>query len=156
MTELLWRLPAYPMAGALQVLLATPPWRKNVRLAVRKVVMNARRRVLRAKLTRAYGDTPVPSRATRWGMLAEYLVSSGWRAYRKTDTSKRFGRGVDQAHFVKKRAKKLVRTSVHYALVSMHALSARARRIFRRVVYEVAMWTHRTGLRKHRGGTHPR
>jgi hypothetical protein len=93
---------------------------------------------------------------TRWAMLVEYIVASGWRAYRKTDTSKRFGRGVDQAHFVKKVAKKTVRVSVYYTLVSMHAVVGRARRMSRRALYEVLMWTHRVGLRSPRGGSHPR
>lgn len=96
------------------------------------------------------------SLATRWAMLAEYVLASGWRAYRKTDTSKRFGRGVDHAHFVKKLAKKTVRVSVYYTLVFAHAVVGRARRIGRRVLYEVLMWTHRVGLRSPRGGSHPR
>lgn len=81
------------------------------------------------------------------GMRATYLVSSAWRGFRKTETSKSIGRGVDNAHFVKKLAKKAVRAAVYHTLVTAHALAGRLRRIRRRIVYHAAMLTYRLGLR---------
>ena len=50
-------------------------------------------------------------------MLAEYVVASGWRAVRKTEASKRMGRGVDTAHLAKKLTKKGVRHAIYHTLV---------------------------------------
>ena len=80
-------------------------------------------------------------------MIATYVIASAWRATRKTGTSKRIGRGVDNVHFVKKVIKKGVHHAVYYTLVGARACASRARRIGRKVVYEVLMLTHRTGLR---------
>ena len=43
--DLLWRLPAYPLAGALHLMLVTQPWRKDTRRGIRKSLMDGRRRV---------------------------------------------------------------------------------------------------------------
>jgi glycosyltransferase involved in cell wall biosynthesis len=80
-------------------------------------------------------------------MLIEYVLASAWRDVRKTETSKRMGRGVDAAHMVKKLVKKGVRHAVYYTLVGTRLGWARLRRAGRRVVYEALMLTHRTGLR---------
>jgi hypothetical protein len=80
-------------------------------------------------------------------MIATYVVASGWRSTRKTEASKRIGRGVDNAHFVKKVVKKGVHHSVYYTLVGARALAGRGRRIRRKVVYEILMFSHRKGLR---------
>ncbi|MEQ1757966.1 MAG: hypothetical protein ABL986_06570 [Vicinamibacterales bacterium] len=42
--DLAWRIPAYPLAGVLQALLATQPWRKDIRRTWRKRLMDGRRR----------------------------------------------------------------------------------------------------------------
>jgi hypothetical protein len=83
-----------------------------------------------------------------FSLRAEYVLASAWRGYRKTDTSKRFGRGVDHVHFLKKLAKKSVRVTIYTAAVTLHALRARVRRAGRRVYYEVAVLSHRVGLRR--------
>jgi len=80
-------------------------------------------------------------------MIATYVVASAWRATRKTETSKSIGRGVDNMHFVKKVIKKAIHHSVYYTLVWARACAARCRRIGRKIVYEILMFTHRTGLR---------
>jgi len=80
-------------------------------------------------------------------MIATYVVASAWRATRKTETSKSIGRGVDNMHFVKKAIKKAIHHSVYYTLVWARACAARCRRIGRKIVYEILMFTHRTGLR---------
>jgi hypothetical protein len=80
-------------------------------------------------------------------MVAAYVMASGWRATRKTGMSKSIGRGVDNAHFVKKVVKKGVHHAVYYTLVGARALAGRSRRISRRIVYGILMFTHRTGLR---------
>jgi glycosyltransferase involved in cell wall biosynthesis len=80
-------------------------------------------------------------------MIANYVVASVWRAGRKTETSKSIGRGVDNAHFVKKLIKKGFRHAVYYALVGGRMALAKCRRAARKAVYEVLMFTHRAGLR---------
>jgi len=80
-------------------------------------------------------------------MIAEYVIASGWRSIRKTETSKSIGRGVDNLHFVKKLVKKAVHYAVYYTLVGARTLAARSRRITRKAVYQFLMFTHRTGLR---------
>ena len=80
-------------------------------------------------------------------MIAEYVLASGWRSVRKTDTSKSIGRGVDNLHFVKKLVKKAFRHAVYYTLVGARTVIAKSRRATRKAVYQVLMFTHRTGLR---------
>jgi hypothetical protein len=100
-------------------------------------------RVLERAYASAHGDR------VRVGvdMRAMYLVSSAWRSFRKTETSKSLGRGVDNAHFVKKVVKKTVRSAVYYALVTAHAVASRLRRTVRRVIYYAAVLSHRLGIR---------
>lgn len=76
-------------------------------------------------------------------MLLRYQVSSAWRHYRKTDVSKRFGRGVDDAHLVKKLVKKGARLTVYHTLVGGRTLLAKGRRLRRKAVYEVLVFAHR-------------
>ena len=80
-------------------------------------------------------------------MVGEYVFASAWRSTRKTETSKRIGRGVDNLHFVKKLVKKAFHHAVYYTLVGARTLAAKSRRLTRRAVYEILMFTHRTGLR---------
>jgi hypothetical protein len=80
-------------------------------------------------------------------MIAEYVIASGWRSIRKTETSKSIGRGVDNLHFVKKLVKKAFHHAVYYTLVGARTLAARSRRLTRKAVYQFLMFTHRTGLR---------
>jgi hypothetical protein len=80
-------------------------------------------------------------------MVATYVIASAWRATRKTDTSKSIGRGVDNAHFVKKLVKKGVRHAIYYALVGARMALSKSRRAARKIVYEILMLTHRAGLR---------
>lgn len=92
---------------------------------------------------------PVPQVTA--AMRATYLTASAWRGFRKTETSKSLGRGVDNVHFVKKLLKKVARTTIYYVLVTGHFIAGRSRRLGRRVVYHVGVWTHRVGLRSPRG-----
>jgi hypothetical protein len=80
-------------------------------------------------------------------MIATYVIASGWRATRKTDTSKSIGRGVDNVQFVKKLGKKGFHNAVYYTLVGGRMVFHKTRRVTRRVIYEVLMFTHRAGLR---------
>ncbi len=80
-------------------------------------------------------------------MIATYIIASAWRATRKTEASKSIGRGVDNVHFVKKVIKKGIHHSVYFTLVGARAFAGRCRRIGRKIVYEILMFTHRTGLR---------
>ena len=80
-------------------------------------------------------------------MIAEYVLASGWRSIRKTETSKSIGRGVDNLHFVKRLVKKAFRHAVYYTLVGARTLVAKSRRATRKAVYQFLMFTHRTGLR---------
>ena len=80
-------------------------------------------------------------------MVAEYVLASGWRSIRKTETSKSIGRGVDNLHFAKRLVKKGFHHAVYYTLVGARALVAKSRRATRKAVYQFLMFTHRTGLR---------
>jgi hypothetical protein len=80
-------------------------------------------------------------------MIATYVVASAWRATRKTDASKRIGRGVDNVHFAKKLVKKGFHHAVYYTLVGARMVAAKSRRLTRKAVYEILMLTHRTGMR---------
>jgi hypothetical protein len=79
--------------------------------------------------------------------ISTYVVASGWRALRKTETSKSIGRGVDNVHFVKKLVKKGFHHAVYYTLVGARTIAAKSRRATRKAVYEILMFTHRAGLR---------
>jgi glycosyltransferase involved in cell wall biosynthesis len=79
--------------------------------------------------------------------ITDYVVASGWRAVRKTETSKSIGRGVDNVHFVKKLAKKGFHHAVYYSLVGARTVAAKSRRATRKAIYEILMFTHRAGLR---------
>lgn len=81
-------------------------------------------------------------------MIAIYVIASTWRATRKTETSKRVGRGVDQVHFAKKLVKKAFHHAVYYTLVGGRKLVGKSQRARRKVVYEILMFTHRVGLRR--------
>ena len=83
----------------------------------------------------------------RTSMIAMYVVATAWRATRKTEASKSIGRGVDNVHFVKKVIKKGIHHAVYYTIVGARACAGRSRRLGRRVVYEILMFTHRTGWR---------
>lgn len=80
-------------------------------------------------------------------MIAIYVVASAWRATRKTDASKSIARAVDNVHFVKKLVKKGFHHAVYHTLVGARTFAGRSRRVSRKVVYEVLMFTHRAGLR---------
>jgi len=80
-------------------------------------------------------------------MIATYVIATGWRATRKTETSKSIGRGVDNVHFVKRLIKKGFHHAVYYTLVGARMFAGRSRRVGRKAVYEVLMFTHRIGLR---------
>jgi len=102
------------------------------------------------ELRRAHAADGTRDSRVTLAMCATYLAASTWRSFRKTETSKSLGRGVDNAHFVKKLAKKAVRATIYHVLVTGHAAAGRIRRLRRRLVYHVAMFTYRVGLRRPR------
>jgi hypothetical protein len=108
-------------------------------------------------LWRGYSDrAAAPVRLSRprlLSMIARYELLTAWRGFRKTDVSKSMGRGVDNVHWVKKLVKKAFHHTVYYTAVGLHRLRGKARRFGRRAIYEIAMLTHRWGLRGPRGGT---
>jgi glycosyltransferase involved in cell wall biosynthesis len=107
-------------------------------------------------LKREYASVQQPAPRVTAAMRATYLAASAWRGFRKTETSKSLGRGVDNVHFVKKLAKKAVRTTIYVTLVTGHAVSAKLRRLGRRIYYEAAVFTHRIGLRGRRNESRTR
>jgi glycosyltransferase involved in cell wall biosynthesis len=80
-------------------------------------------------------------------MIATYVIASLWRATRKTESSKSLGRGVDRVHFVKKLVKKAFHHAVYYTLVAARKVAGKSRRVSRKAVYEILMFTHRARLR---------
>jgi hypothetical protein len=108
-------------------------------------------------LWREYAGASVPPlripRLQLVAMLARYQLTTGWRFFRKTDTSKSLGRGVDNLHWLKKVIKKGVHHAIYYTAVALHYVKAKVLRFARRTLYEFLMLTHRTGLRGPRGGT---
>jgi hypothetical protein len=81
-------------------------------------------------------------------MIATYVAASASRATRKTETSKSIGRGVDNVHFAKKLVKKAFHHAVYYTLVGARKLAGKSRRVSRKALYEILMFTHRAGLRR--------
>jgi hypothetical protein len=123
-------------------------------------------------LAREYGRADAPVRIPRLGlawMLLLYQVTYVVRHIRKSETSHRVHRGVDNVHWVKKvikrtvrhtvywilvegrwlwgRTKRLGRRTLYETLVATHALVGRLRRVRRRATYQLLMLTHRLGLR---------
>lgn len=80
-------------------------------------------------------------------MIGTYVIASGCRAIRKTETSKSVGRGVDNIHFVKKLVKRAFHHAVYYTLVAARKVAGKSRRASRKAVYEILMFTHRARLR---------
>jgi glycosyltransferase involved in cell wall biosynthesis len=111
-------------------------------------------------IRREYGDSPAPPVRIDAGrlrrMLLRYQLTYGWRHVRKTETSHAIGRGIDNAIWVKKIIKRTYHHAVYYTLVTGHALWGRSRRLGRRALYEILMFTHRTGLRGSSNGTRGR
>jgi glycosyltransferase involved in cell wall biosynthesis len=105
------------------------------------------------------GSTMPPVKLTRMQvrrMLLRYQLTYGWRHLRKTETSHAVGRGIDNVIWVKKIVKRTYHHAVYHTLVGGRALWGRLRRLWRRAVYEVLMFTHRTGLRGSNNGTRMR
>ena len=104
-----------------------------------------------------YGSSSAPVRIpfiTLSGMVAKYVATYGWRHVKKTETAHRIGRGVDNAHWVKKVIKKAFHVSVYWTLVTARRIWGLTRRQYRRALYETLVLTHRLGLRG--GGNPPR
>ena len=79
-----------------------------------------------------------------------------WREYRKTDTSKSFGRGIDNLHYVKKLIKKGVLVSIHSTLIAFHRTRTIIRRSRRKAVYEILVTMHKFTARLRRTGRRAR
>jgi hypothetical protein len=97
-----------------------------------------------------------------------YGVTYTWRHVKKSETSHRIGRGVDNVHWVKKVIKKSSaslstgscewthawghvrrqsRRAVYETLVTLHAVRGRMRRMVKVGVHDFLVFTHRIGLR---------
>lgn len=101
-----------------------------------------------AVLVRRYGSAAAPVRIPPTQLariLALYSTTYAWRHAKKSETAHRVGRGVDNAHWVKKVIKKAFHVSVYWTLVTGRHLWGRTRRVCRRAVYETLMTMH--GLR---------
>ncbi len=85
-------------------------------------------------------------------MVALYQLTYTWRHVKKTETSHRIGRGVDNVHWVKKVVKKAYHQSVYWTLVKGRRVWGLTRRQFRRAVYEALMATHAVRGRLRRAG----
>jgi len=91
---------------------------------------------------------PLPISRSVWaGMLVRYQITYGWRHFRKTQASHAIGRGIDNVIWVKKLAKHYWHHGVYRVLVGTRTAWGRAKRLYRRAIYEVLMMTHRLGLR---------
>lgn len=113
-----------------------------------------------AVLFREYGRGAVPLRVSRarlaW-MVLLYGLTYTWRHVKKTETSHRIGRGVDNAYWVKKVIKRSYHQAVYWTLVKGRRIWAITRRQYRRAVYETLMTLHALGGRLRRlvrGGVH--
>jgi hypothetical protein len=95
---------------------------------------------------------PLPISRTQWAqMLLRFQVTYGWRHFRKTSASHAIGRALDSVVFARKRLKHRYHHAVYNTLVGARVLAGKARRWFRRVVYEALVLTHRLGLRGNSG-----
>ena len=95
---------------------------------------------------REHAPLRIPRVRLAW-MVLLYGVTYTWRHIRKTETSHRIGRGVDNAYWVKKVIKKAYHYAVYETLVAMHAVHGRLRRVVRGGVRDFLILTHRLGLR---------
>lgn len=103
-----------------------------------------------AVLFNEYGRRTAPLHISRvqlaW-MILLYGITYTWRHVKKTETSHRIGRGVDNAYWVKKVIKKAYHYAVYETLMIMHAVHGRLRRVVRGGVRDFLILTHRLGLR---------
>jgi len=97
----------------------------------------------------ASGPTPaLPLSRGDWvRMLLRYQLTYGWRHFRKTEASHAIGRGIDNTIWVKKIVRHYWHHAVYNTLVGARAAWGRARRLGRRIVYEVLVLSHRLGVR---------
>jgi glycosyltransferase involved in cell wall biosynthesis len=87
------------------------------------------------------------TRATMMRMIALYVSSYSVRHFRKSALRYRWGVAVEGLFWVKKRLVRTYHVAVYNLLVSTKALRGRARRLFRRTVFNVLVVTKRLGLR---------
>lgn len=98
-----------------------------------------------AVVVRRYGTGAAPVRipaAQLARMLVLYSTTYAWRHVKKSETAHSIGRGVDNAHWVKKVIKKGFHVSVYWTLVTGRRVWGRTRRAYRRAVYETLMTMH--------------
>jgi glycosyltransferase involved in cell wall biosynthesis len=113
-----------------------------------------------AVLFREYGRRSSSVRVSRVrlaGMVLLYGSTYMWRHVKKSETSHRIGRGVDNVHWVKKVIEKAFHVTVYWTLVTGRRVWGLTRRRCRRAVYETLMTFHalRSRLRRLvRGGVH--
>jgi glycosyltransferase involved in cell wall biosynthesis len=87
---------------------------------------------------------------TRWQwarMLLRYQLTYARRHFSKTDTSHALGRTRKRVTWAGKMTRHHYHHGVYNTLMGTHALRGKLRRGWRRAVYEVAMVTHKLGLR---------
>jgi len=102
-------------------------------------------------LWREYASIEPPALGlTRWQwarMLLRYQLTYARRHFRKTDTSHALGRTRKRVTWAGKMTRHHYHHGVYNSLMGMHAFRGKLRRGWRRAVYEVAMVTHKLGLR---------
>jgi len=86
-------------------------------------------------------------------MVLLYQVSYGWRHLRKSETSHAVGRGIDNAIWIKKVTRHHFHHAVYHALVGGRMAIGKVRRLARRAVYHVLVFTHRVRRRGRREET---
>jgi hypothetical protein len=91
---------------------------------------------------------PLPLSRRDWTrMLARYQLTYGWRHLRKQETAHAAARAVRNVLWTQKMAKHYYRHAVYNTLVGSRAAWGKTKRVGRRALYEVLMFTHRIGLR---------
>ena len=87
------------------------------------------------------------SRAQWRRMLLQYQLTYGWRHFRKSETAHGINTVINRVVLARKLVKHHFHHGVYNTLMALRAARGRARRMGRRAVYEVLMFTHRIGLR---------
>jgi glycosyltransferase involved in cell wall biosynthesis len=113
---------------------SAPPWAQHTRALWRTYAAPA--------------TPPLPISRAEWRrMLLRYQVTYGWRHLRKQETAHAAARAVRNVIWTRKMAKHYYRHALYNTLVGSRALWGRTRRVGRRALYEVLVFTHRIGLR---------
>lgn len=116
------------------------PWLQHSRVLWREYVRPEHRPIWRPTI--------------RWiQMIGLYQLTYGWRHFRKTETSHAVGRGIDNVVWTRKVVRHYVHHAVYHTLVGGRAAMGKARRLARRALYHVLVFSHRFRRRRGTGET---